>query len=285
VITVAQGLAAARQRLAASSDSALLDAELLLAAVLGLGRAQLLAGSERPLTMAQTEAFEALLLRRKAGEPVAYLTGTRGFWTLELLVTPAVLVPRPESELLVEMALELLPLTGNSPVLDLGTGSGAVALALAVERPAARIDAVDASEAAVAVARANAERVGARNVEILIGHWFAPVADRRYRVIVGNPPYLAADDPHLPGLASEPREALVAGPTGLETIAEISVAAPACIEPGGWLLLEHGASQGPVVRGLFAAAGFSDISTRRDLAGLERVTRGRWMAAGPAAAG
>jgi release factor glutamine methyltransferase len=285
VTTVAQGLAAARQRLAASSDSAALDGELLLGAVLGLGRAQLLAQGDRLLTGAEAAAFETLLARRQAGEPVAYLTGSRGFWTLELRVTPAVLVPRPETELLVEMALGLLPQTTHSRVLDLGTGSGAVALALAVERPGARIDAVEASAAAAAVARGNAGRVGTGNVEIHTGHWFAPVADRYYRVIVGNPPYLAANDPYLPGLAHEPREALVAGPTGLEAIAEICAAAPAQLEPGGWLLLEHGAGQGAAVRGLFAAAGLSEISTRRDLAGLERVTVGCWTAAGPAAPG
>lgn len=279
--TVADALAAARRRLGRTSDTAALDAELLLAQVLGRTRAGLLADDRRPLDAEACARFDALVARRAAGEPVAYLTGRRDFWTLALAITPAVLVPRPETERLVELALERLP-AGPCRVLDLGTGSGAVALALAAERPDAAIDAIEASPAAAAVARDNARRLGLGNVEVLGGDWFGPVAGRRYAVIVGNPPYLAADDPHLPALAHEPRAALVAGPTGLEALAAIAAAAPAYLDPGGWLLLEHGADQGAAVRGLLRAAGLGAVASCRDLAGLERVSLGRGGAAGAA---
>lgn len=280
--TVYETLAAARRRLT-GSDSAVLDAELLLTEVLGLPRARLLTEDRRELTADEAARFEALLARRAAGEPVAYLVGRRGFWTLEVEVTPDVLVPRPETELLVELALARLP-AGPCSVLDLGTGSGALALAIAAERPDAAVDAVDESAAAVAVARGNAVLAGLGNVRVEVGHWFAPVAGRRYDVIVANPPYLAADDPHLPALAFEPREALVAGPTGLEAIAEIVAAAPAHLVPGGWLLVEHGAAQGAAVRRLVAGAGLAGIATFRDLAGLERAAAGRAPGAPPGAA-
>ncbi len=270
--TVAGALAAARHRLVASG-SAELDAELLLAHVLDLSRAQLIAEDRRELTAAEAARVEALLARRAAGEPVAYLTGRRGFWTLELAVTPDVLVPRPETELLVELALARLP-AGPCRVLDLGTGSGALALAIAAERPEATVDAVDESAAALALAQRNAARAGLGNLCFALGHWYAPVGGRRYHVIVANPPYLAADDPHLPALAFEPRAALVAGPTGLEALAEIAAGAPAQLLPGGWLIAEHGASQGGAVRGLWRGAGLLEVATFTDLAGLERSTAG-----------
>jgi release factor glutamine methyltransferase len=281
--TVYEALTAARRRLT-GSDSAALDAELLLAEVLGLQRARLLTEDRRALRTDETARFEALVARRAAGEPVAYLIGRRGFWTLEVEVTPDVLVPRPETELLVELALLRLP-AGPCRVLDLGTGSGALALALATERPDAAVDAVDESPAAAAVACGNAALAGLGNVRVEVGHWFAPVAGRYYDVIVANPPYLAADDPHLPALAYEPREALVAGPTGLEAIAEIVAAAPAHLVPDGSLLVEHGATQGEAVRGLMAQAGLAGVATFRDLAGLERATLGRLPGAPQPAAG
>jgi release factor glutamine methyltransferase len=281
--TVAEALAAARHRLAAS-DSAALDAELLLGFVLGLDRARLIAADRRTLDPGDLARLDALVRRRAAGEPVAYLTGRRGFWTLELEVTPAVLVPRPETELLVELTLARLPL-GPCRVLDLGTGSGAVALAIASERHDATVDAVDESAAAIAVARRNAERAGLGNLRFGVGHWFEPVGGRHYHVIVANPPYLAADDPHLPALAHEPRGALVAGLTGLEALAEIAAGAPTHLLPGGWLVAEHGEAQGEAVRRLWRGAGLSDLATFRDLAGLERATLGRLPGAPRSAAG
>ncbi|MCU0976852.1 MAG: peptide chain release factor N(5)-glutamine methyltransferase [Steroidobacteraceae bacterium] len=280
--TVAEALATARHRLAAS-DSSALDAELLLGAVLGLPRARLIAEDRRTLDPGDLERFEALIARRAAGEPVAYLTGRRGFWTLELEVTPAVLVPRPETELLVELALARLP-QGHCRVLDLGTGSGAVALAIAAERPEAQVDAVDESAAAVALARHNARRSSVGNVRFGIGHWFAPVAGRRYHLVVANPPYLAADDPHLPALAHEPHGALVAGLTGLEALEEIAEATPLHLLPGGWLIAEHGEAQGAAVRRLWQQSGLAEVETARDLAGLDRATIGRLPGTpGPAA--
>lgn len=281
--TVAAALATARRRLAASASAAL-DAELLLGHVLGLPRARLLAREERALTADEAARFESLVSRRAAGEPVAYLIGRKGFWTLELEVTPDVLVPRPETELLVELALARLP-AGPCRVLDLGTGSGALALAIAAERPDVGVDALDDSPAALAVAERNAARAGLRNVRFAVGHWFGPVAGQRYHAIVANPPYLAADDPELPALAFEPRGALVAGKTGLEALAEIAAGAREHLLPGGWLMAEHGASQGAAVRALWTGAGLADVETRRDLAGLERATIGRLPGAPPDAAG
>lgn len=281
--TVAQALASARHRLVAS-DSAELDAELLLGFVLGLPRTRLIADDRRALDPGELERFDALVARRAAGEPVAYLTGRRGFWTLELEVTPDVLVPRPETELLVELALVRLP-PGPCRVLDLGTGSGALALAIASERADATVDAVDESAAATAVARRNAETAGLGNLRFGVGHWFEPVGGRHYHAIVANPPYLAADDPHLPALVHEPRGALVAGLTGLEALAEIAAGAGAHLLPGGWLLAEHGEAQGEAVRRLWTEAGLVEVATCRDLAGLERATIGRLPGTPGSAAG
>ncbi len=273
--TIDQALAGARARLARTSDSAGLDAELLLAQVLGLPRAALLARGSSPLQPAVMDAYEALLRRRERGEPVAYLIGRRGFWSLELEVNPDVLVPRPETEGLVELGLARISAMESPRILDLGTGSGAIALALAHERPDAVVDAVDASAAALAVARHNAARLGVGNVQFLQGSWFTPVAGRRYHLVVANPPYLAATDPHLPALSHEPHDALVAGATGLESIEVILGTAADHLQPGAWLLIEHGAGQGQAVRTAFGDAGFEPASTWRDLAGLERVTGAR----------
>ncbi len=274
--TVAALLAAAAARLGATSRSPRLDAELLLAFVLGSARARLVAWPEAPVDAIAARRFDELLARRAAGEPLAYLTGTRDFWTLALAVDARVLVPRPETELLVELALRLLPAEGSARVLDLGTGSGAIALALAGERPQWRLVAVDRSAAALEVARANAVRLGIDNVEFLEGSWFGPVGARRFDAIVANPPYLAAADPHLgnDGLAFEPRDALVAGPTGLEDIAAIVGGAGAHLEAAAPLMLEHGVTQGEAVRELLVHAGFTDVRTQCDLAGLPRVSLG-----------
>jgi release factor glutamine methyltransferase len=256
-----------------------LDAELLLAHVLDVSRANVIARDDRVLTPEEQGDFERLLARRLAGEPLAYLTGTREFWSLELEVTPDVLVPRPETELLVEWVLSLKR-ESSFTVLDIGTGSGAIALALAKERPDAHVDAMDASSAALRVARTNARRLGISNVQFLEGDLFRALDPgfRRgdgYDVIVSNPPYVAEGDPHLAELKFEPALALTAGADGLDALRAIVAGAPARLRAGGWLLVEHGASQGPAVRELLARAGFGGIETRRDLAGLERASGGR----------
>jgi release factor glutamine methyltransferase len=219
-------------------------------------------------------ALESLARRRIAGEPVAYLTGRREFWSLDLELTPDVLVPRPETELVVERALEALSGRASPAVLDLGTGSGAIALAIAHERPDADVTATDTSRAALAVAADNARRLGIGNLRMLEGSWFEPVGGHRFEVVAANPPYVAAGDPALAALAHEPLAALVAGADGLEALAAIARAAPAHLQPGGRLVLEHGTRQGAAVRALLEGAGFVDVATRRDLAGHERVTEG-----------
>lgn len=279
--TVDEALAAARPRFAAAALPAR-EAELLLGHVLDLDRAVLLSRGERALATDEQQRFERLVTRRLGGEPVAYLTGHRGFWSLDLEVGPGVLVPRPDTELVVELALACLAGRAGPAVLDLGTGSGAIALAIASERPDARIDAVDASDAALAVARRNAARLGIDNVRWLAGDWFEPVAGLRYDLIASNPPYVALDDPHLPALAAEPQSALVAGPTGLEAIERIASSATPRLEPGAMLVVEHGADQGPAVRALFEHAGLVDIRTHADLAGHERATCGMRPGSAPA---
>ncbi|MDP9200123.1 MAG: peptide chain release factor N(5)-glutamine methyltransferase [Pseudomonadota bacterium] len=266
--------AALRDQLAAGSSSAALDAALLLAHVLGLSRAALAARPELELTAAQAVRLGQLAVRRAVGEPLAYLTGRREFWSLELDVTPDVLVPRPETELLVEWALEALVGRPHPAVLDLGTGSGAIALAIARERPDATVTAVDISEPALAVARGNAGRLALANLQFLAGNWFEPVAAARFDVIVSNPPYIAAGDPALGELAHEPRVALVAGDDGLRALETICAGAGSRLASGGCLLVEHGATQGEQVRAGMAKSGFTGIESRRDLAGRERATRG-----------
>lgn len=268
-------LAALARRLAAVSASPALDAALLLAHVTGASRAALAAEPERALSPQQAAELEALARRRLRGEPVAYLTGRKEFWSMDLGVTPAVLVPRPETELVVELALAALAGIARPAVLDLGTGSGAIALAIARERPDAAVTAVDQSAAALAIATGNAARLGIANVRFLRGSWFGPSAGERFDLVAANPPYLADNDPALAGLSCEPRAALVAGPTGLEAIMQVCAGAPAALVPGGVLVLEHGAAQDAAVRELMSAAGFVDVATHRDLAGLPRATQGR----------
>lgn len=254
------------------------DAEHLLLHTLGKSHAWLFAHQCDVLSPALAESFGALLERRAAGEPVAYITGQRGFWTLNLKVTPATLIPRPETELLVEQALALCEPDASLRVADLGTGSGAIALALASERPAAQIVATDASAAALHVARDNAQSHAIGNVELRHGHWYAPLAGERFDLILSNPPYIEADDAHLSqgDLRFEPRTALAAGADGLDDLRHIVALAPAHLNAGGWLLLEHGWQQGAAVRGLLDDAGFSEVSTVQDLEKRERVSLGRW---------
>ena len=261
-----------------------LDAELLLAHVLDVSRANVVARDERELTPEEQGDFEQLLARRMAGEPLAYLTGTKEFWSLELEVSKHVLVPRPETELLVEWGLECLSSRRKpgSSVLDIGTGSGAIALALAKEMPTLHMLATDISASALAVARGNARRLGITNVAFAEGDLWKALdsglrrndAAETFDLIVSNPPYVAAGDPHLADLKFEPPLALTSGGDGLDALRAIVAGAPARLRAGGWLLVEHGAGQGAAVRALFAAAGFDGIETRRDLAGLERATGG-----------
>jgi release factor glutamine methyltransferase len=252
------------------------DARVLLRFVLEADDVQLAAHPERALTGAQRERFAALAARRRGGEPVAYLTGHREFYSLSFEVTPAVLIPRPETELLVEALLESIAADAPAGVLDLATGSGCVAIAIAKHRSRARVTASDVSGAALVVARENARRHGV-DVEFVESDWFAALAGRRFDWIVANPPYVAEEDPHLGegDLRFEPRGALVAGPAGLDCIETIVEQAVHFLRPGGRLLFEHGHDQGPCVRALLGAAGYRDIATCRDLAGSERASGGR----------
>lgn len=266
-------------KLARTCDEPRREAEVLLGAALGRSRAWLLANpDERVLDCEATDRYEAFLTRRALGEPVAYLLGEKEFWSLTLRVGPGVLVPRPETELVVERGLAHLPDGQELAVLDLASGSGAIALAIAHERPLCRIVATDVSAAAVRTTLANARRLGLdERVEVHKGEWFAPVAGRRFDLIVSNPPYIAACDPRVePGvLRYEPGDALFSGPTGLEALQVIADGAPACLRPGGWLVVEHGDTQGAAARALFTEAGLEDVHTFRDLGGRERCTEGR----------
>lgn len=255
----------------------LADAELLLAHALGRSRSWLYAHRDDPVDAVDADRFLALLARRAAGEPVAYLTGRRGFWSFDLRVTPDTLIPRPETELLVELALARIPADAHAPRLaDLGTGSGAIALALAHERRRARVVAVDVSAGVLDVARSNASELGLANVEFRLGDWLAPLAGERFDLIASNPPYIAEGDPHLDDLRHEPAPALSSGCDGLDAIRIIVGEAPAHLLPGGWLLLEHGWDQGQAVRDILDAAGFTEVMTDRDLEDRDRVTSGRW---------
>ncbi len=252
------------------------DARVLLRHVIGCDEAWLISHKDRQLSAKEQEAYATLRARRAAGEPVAYLTGEREFYSLAFKVTPAVLIPRPETELLVETALEHIPADAPCRVLDLATGSGCVAIAIAKHCPRARMTATEVSLAALAVVRENAARHGV-NIEFMESDWFAALSGRRFDFIVANPPYVAEGDPHLNegDLRFEPRPALVAGTAGLDCIEVIVEQAPRHLAAGGWLLFEHGYDQGACSRALLAAAGYADIVTRRDLAGIERVSGGR----------
>lgn len=261
-------------RLQASSESPRLDAELLLARAIDMPRSFLFAHPDDELDGASLERFICTVERRLCGEPMAYICGEKEFWSLPLMVTPATLVPRPETELLVEQALCCMPRRSAPAVLDLGTGSGAIALALARERPLCHVTATDISEDALAVARENARQLNIPNVEFLHGSWLAPVSGRQFDVIVSNPPYVADSDPALDTLQHEPRSALAAGPDGLDDIRRIAPAARDACTDCGVLLIEHGATQGPAVAAILADAGWRKVRTLSDHAGHPRVTTG-----------
>ena len=253
------------------------EARLLLAAALGKPVESLLARPEQPVEDDAAARFATLARRRAQGEPVAYLLGEKEFYGRRFAVSPAVLVPRPETELLVELALARLRRAPSPRVLDLGTGSGCIAVTLALECAAATVVAVDRCADALAVARANAQRLGAR-IDFVRGDWYENVGGR-FDLIVANPPYVAAADPHLAGLQHEPRRALVAGADGLADLSRIAAGAPDRLNSGGALAVEHGYDQGASVRKLFSQAGLTDIETHRDLAGIERVCVGTMPAA------
>jgi len=246
------------------------EARLLLAEASGFSEAAVVAFPERNLPGETENRFADFVSRRKNGEPIAYIVGHKEFYGLELAVNPAVLIPRPETELLIELALQ----REFSSVADLGTGSGAVALAIKKHRPEAHVVAVEASAAALAVARRNSTRHGLE-IRLVHGLWFQPLAGERFDLIVANPPYVAVGDPHLAGLRFEPRSALIAGADGLDAIREIAREAPAHLEHGGWLLMEHGMGQELAVRQLLDAAGLESVTSWPDLAGIARVAGGK----------
>ena len=259
-----------------------IDAQMLLLHSVGQPthqRAWLITHDRDVLSSPQWTAFQNACERRAAGEPVAYITERKAFFALDLHITPSVLDPRPDTETLVEWALELLTPESHAAVLDLGTGSGAIALALKAQRPHCALTAVDASLDALAVARSNSEGLHLP-ITLRHGNWFAPVAGLRFDLIVSNPPYLAADDAHLPALRHEPLAALVAGADGLDDIRHIIATAPQHLQAGAWLLLEHGYEQAAAVQALLQAAGFGQLSTRADLAGQPRCTGGRMPSSG-----
>ncbi|QFH71837.1 peptide chain release factor N(5)-glutamine methyltransferase [Enterobacter sp. E76] len=258
------------------SESPRRDAEILLGLVTGKARTFILAFGETQLSEAQLAELDALLARRAAGEPVAYLTGVREFWSLPLLVSPATLIPRPDTECVVEQALARLP-AEPCRILDLGTGTGAIALALATERPDCRVVAVDKVPDAVDLAQRNAARLNITNIDIRQSDWFSAVQGDRFQLIVSNPPYIDSEDEHLRqgDVRFEPLSALVAPDAGLADIDYLIREARAFLEPGGWLVLEHGWQQGEAVRALFHQAGFLAVETGLDYGGNERLTMGQ----------
>ncbi|EPN9630327.1 peptide chain release factor N(5)-glutamine methyltransferase [Cronobacter sakazakii] len=271
-----QWLKQAIERLTAS-ESPRRAAEILLAFVTGRTRTFILAFGETALTDDEHARLDALLARRAAGEPVAYLIGQREFWSLPLEVSPATLIPRPDTECLVEQALARLPAT-PCRILDLGTGTGAIALALASERPDCHVTALDIIPEAVALAKRNAQRLGIDNVTILQSHWFSALTDVRFSLIVSNPPYIDGDDPHLSqgDVRFEPKSALVADNAGLADLETLVTEARRFLEDNGWLMLEHGWQQGEAVRELFTRAGYQAVETCRDYGGNERLTLGHY---------
>ncbi len=275
--TICNALNTAATTLAARHDAAMLESEILLAYTLEKTRTWLYTWPERELTATQLTRFNALVERRLQGEPSAYITGEREFWSLPLEVTPDTLIPRPETELLIELALELIPQDAPCNIADLGTGSGAIALALASERPCSHVCAVDASADALAVAARNRARHALNNVTLCCGDWLDPLSEQTFQMIVSNPPYIREDDAHLDqgDLPFEPRSALVATDNGLDDIRRIIADSRARLVANGWLLIEHGYDQSIDVTQLFSQHGYHNVTAHRDLSGQPRVVSGQ----------
>jgi len=274
VETIAELLEAGAGRIGEASDTPALDARILLQALLKKDQAWLIAHGTDAVDPADARRFHDWIRRRAKSEPVAYITGRKSFWTLELNVTPKVLVPRPETELLVERALEKIPLSEPLKVLDLGTGSGAIAITIAVERPLSKVVATDRDPDALRIAEQNKGRAGIRNVDLRQGDWYEAVHGQRFSVIVCNPPYVPRSH-YEAALTYEPRDALFAGENGLDALGIVIRDAMDHIEPGGWLLVEHGYDQEAAIKDAFRSAGFDAIETLKDYAGHPRVTEGR----------
>ena len=263
------------ERLSRVSESPRLDAEILLCRTIDMPRSYLFAHPEDELDELAQQRFADVLERRAAGEPMAYITGMKEFWSHELFVSPATLVPRPETELLVDLALREIPREADWEILDLGTGSGGIAIAIAGERPMCQVTAIDVSDDALAVARENVRALSFGNVSLELGSWTAPVQGRMFNIIVSNPPYVRSDDEALLKLQHEPQSALAAGEDGLDAIRVLAADCPAILEADGVLLIEHGADQAAEVSGLLESHGWANICCHNDLAGLPRVTVAR----------
>ena len=277
-ISIQQALSQAQQALAASSESPRLDSEILLAQVCGKTRSYLRTWPERALPLQQARDFQLLVARRAKGEPIAYLLGRRDFWDMTLAVSADTLIPRPETERLVELALEKIPLDAHWNIADLGTGAGAIALAIARERPNCQVLATDVSAPALEIARENAVRLGVTNIQFKQGIWFEPLSGETFEMIVSNPPYVHPADPHLKqgDLRFEPLFALQSEPDGLTDIRTIGADARQHLKSPGWLLLEHGYDQGSAVQALLTGLGYHGVSVMKDLAQNERVCAGKW---------
>jgi len=275
--TIQQTLSSTKEQLNTTSETPQADSEILLCHVLDCNRTYLHTWPEKILTQTQQQRLEALIERRKQGEPVAYLTGQRAFWEFDLAVSAATLIPRPETELLVEQALLLIPMNESYDILDLGTGTGAIALAIAHERPASHITAIEQSTEALSIAAQNIKAYSSGNIQLLDSHWFSALGDKTYHIIVSNPPYIAVHDPHLNAgdVRHEPRSALVSGEDGLDDIRHIIEHSIHHLHAGGHLLLEHGYDQSVVVKELLLLHGFKKISQYKDLSGHLRVSHGQ----------
>lgn len=268
-------IADATSRLAETSESARLDAEILLCQTIDMPRSYLFAHPEDELDELTRDRFENLMRRRIDGEPMSYITGTREFWSHELMVSPATLVPRPETELLVDLALREIPQDADWRILDLGTGSGAIAISIAAERLLCDVVATDSSAAALAVAAENVRQANLANVACVLGSWAEPVADQQFSVIVSNPPYVRDDDEALQLLQHEPISALASGEDGLDDIRILATSCIPILAAGGWLMMEHGSDQSDAVADILTAASWTEITCHNDLAGLPRVTVAR----------
>lgn len=273
--TIKQILTEARTTL--TSPDARLEAELLLEAICAISRSRQFSHPDEQLLEDQVEQYKSALERRLSGEPLAHITGRRGFWDVDLRVTPDVLIPRSDTETLVEQALQRIPYNARWQIADLGTGSGAIAIVIARERPQCELTATDNSAAALALARENATALGVNNISFVAGSWGQPLKLRQFDVILSNPPYIRTDDPHMLGgdLPAEPIQALVSGSDGMDAIRRIIEDSATCLKPNGWLLLEHGYDQAAEVSDLLQHADFNEIFTQKDYGGNSRVTGGR----------